>query len=159
MARKSSSDIVHDVLQGYADRGIFRGFGFHKNRSGKNEFRFLWLASTPFVLIHDPKSATLRFKDLLPNIPARSAMYAQFKEFIRGRCLDEVPEHRRVDRRYTEVKCSNRKGSVSLELKVKRGRHEYTARKAIKLVNEIFMNFLAGPYYEYMVENFEASEE
>jgi len=36
---------------------------------------------------------------------------------------------------------------------------DYAVGKALKLVNEIFLGFLRGPYYQYMVENFQEPQD
>ena len=48
---------------------------------------------------------------------------------------------------------------MSIEVRCLDGDVEYAAGKAVKLVNEIFLNFLAGPYDGYMIEHFGAPEE
>ena len=36
---------------------------------------------------------------------------------------------------------------------------DYALTKGLKLVNEVFLSFLRGPYYEYMVTNFNEPED
>lgn len=156
---RKSSDSVREILQQYADRGIFREFGETIKTAGRSEYRFRWLTDAPLHLIHDKKAGTLTWKNLLPAMPARSAIYADFKSFIEGRASKSLPEHRRIDPKKAEIVLSNRAGRVSVALKIKGRNDEYAARKAVNLVNEIFNGFLTGPYYDYMVENFHISEE
>ncbi len=89
-----------------------------------------------------------------------------FRAWVRDRSSDGLPEHRRIDPRRLTVACTNRGGSVSVALALRRRGAaseredwEYAARKGVSLVNEIFHGFLRGPYYEYMVQNFGEPEE
>src|ERR1051325_8252224 len=100
-------NVVREHLQVYADRGIFRGFS--EIRSG--QFSFVWLIRHQMELSVDTTKNVIRFKGLLPGIPARSLMYAEVKRFIHQLHDSELPDHRRVDRRRAEVSCSNRLGS------------------------------------------------
>lgn len=75
--------VVRQVLQVYADRGIFRGFSEKKTKDGKNEFKFLWLTGQPMTLIYEGKNSTLRFKNLLLNVPSHSTMYSDLKAFVK----------------------------------------------------------------------------
>ena len=153
-ARESSVGVVRDALQSYAGRGVFRSFSEAGGRGGKTDFRFLWLREEPFDLLFDPRQGSIRFKDLLPGIPAGSEMYKDFKGFLKRQCSEEVPEHRRIDSRRASVKAYNRGGNVSVTLQVKGEDYAYGVNRAVNLVHEIFMVFLKdGPYYEYMIDH------
>jgi len=147
-------EAVNTILEGYARRGVFRGFSRGQGSKRRVAFRLLWHRDRLFELILDLDRHTLRFPLVLPEVDPKSAMYQKFKEFVKSRQSDEMPEHRRVDIRKARVRSMNRSGSVSLTLEVKDGDYEYGARKLTHLVHEIFMGFLVdGPYYEYMVEH------
>ena len=157
-SRKSSGvspiDAVNEILEGYAQRGVFRGFSRGQGSDRKEAFRLLWHRDLLFELIMDLDRRTLRFPLVLPQVDPKSAMYQKFKEFLKSRQSDEMPEHRRIDTRKARVRSLNRSGSVSLTVDVRDGDYEYGVRKLIHLVHEIFMGFLVdGPYYEYMVEH------
>src|SRR5262245_28069017 len=92
---------VREGLQAYADRGVFRGFSEIKN----GHFRFVWLLHRQMELAVDTAKGALRFKQLLPGVPASSPLYAELKSFIEQRHDRALPEHRRVDRRRAEVSC------------------------------------------------------
>jgi len=148
-------EAVAATLEGYARRGVFRGFSpAEKTRPGQAVYRLLWHRDRVFEFVFDARRNTMRFPLLLPNVPAE--MYRDLKEFIRARHAAELPDHRRIDSRKAQVTASNRGGNVSLRLRVTGGEDEYGARKLIHLVHEIFLSFLLdGRYYEYMVENFD----
>lgn len=149
-------EVVTRTLEEYANRGVFRGFSSGPLRSGKATFRLKWHQEKLYDFVFDANKRTLRFPLLLPNVPASSPMYTEFKRFIRSRQAETLAEHRRLDSRKGELKPYNRGGAVSLSVKVLDGDYEYCTRKLIHVVNEVFLSFLRdGPYYEYMVETFD----
>jgi hypothetical protein len=151
--RRTPVDIVTAMLESYAEKAVFRGFSAHPQRGGKATYRMVWHYDRPFEMVLDVPEKTLRFTEVLPRVPVRSAMYRALREFLKSRQSPETPEHRRVNPAKARVALSNKGGSVSLKLTVKDGDVEYAARKIIHIVHEIFMVFLVdGPYYEYMVE-------
>ena len=152
-------ETVLACLQRYADRGIFRGFGAGPTRRGDLECRFLWHAPTPHRLRFEPRRRALVFVDLLPGIPYPSAMDRALRSYVAARRSEDLPEHRRLDRAKANAGCRNRAGSVSIELRCLDGDFDYATNRAVKLVNEVFLDFLAGPYDAYMVEHFGAPEE
>lgn len=155
-SKLSPVEAVAGMLEEYARRGVFRGFSRVSVQGGKAAFRIMWHRDRLFDFILDVHKKTMRFPVVLPNVPVDSAMYKEFKAFLKSRHSDDLPEHRRIDRRRAEVRPYNRGGNLSLSLKVKDGDFEYGARKFIHLVHEIFMVFLYdGRYHEYMVENFD----
>lgn len=151
---KGSLNIVRESLQAYANRGVFRGFS--EVRHG--QFRFTWLVRHQMKLSVDAAQRVLSFKRLLPAVPARSAMYAELRDFIEQRHDSALPEHRRIDRRRAEVTCSNRGGFVSLSLKVKKNQYAYGVNKLVNLVHELFLH-LRDVYPEYLMENFDVPQE
>jgi len=152
-------EIVLSCLRGYADRGVFRGFGASEGRRGSLECRFLWHAPEPHRLRFEPGRSELVFVNLLPGVPYPSEMDRALRSFVAGRASDDLPGHRRIDPAKASCRCRNRGGKVSIEVRCLDGDVEYAAGKAVKLVNEIFLNFLAGPYDGYMIEHFGAPEE
>ena len=109
-----------------------------------------------FKFVFDAHQNSMRFPLLLPNLPANTTMYHDFKEFLRSRQSNKLPEHRRIEKGKARVKSSNKRGNVALTLKVKDDDFEYCTRKFIHLVNEIYMVFLCEQgRYQYMVEKFD----
>ena len=145
---------VERLLRRYADRGVFRSFHVSETRGGKLGCKFKWLTERPVTAVYDPETDALEFRNLLPDVPAASPMYSALKAFIRGRADPQLPDHRRIETGRATVKCSNRKGNVSIVVSFKKGGREYGVTRAVKLVNEIFLSFLRGPYFDYMVANF-----
>ncbi len=153
MARGSLA-VVREKLQGYADRGVFRGFGEAK----AGHFRFVWGIHHEMELIVDSERKVLRFRRLLPDLPADSELYRELKGFIAERHLPDLPEHRRIDRRRAEVFCSNRGGNVSISLRVKNNQYAYGVNRIVNLVHELFVH-LKDVHPGYLAESFDVPEE
>jgi hypothetical protein len=151
---KSSLNVVRENLQSYAERGVFRGFSEVKT----GQFKFVWLIPQQMELIVDTSRQVLRFKQLLPGIPANSPLYAELKSFIRHRHDRQLPAHRRIELRRAEVSCSNRGGFVSLSLKVKNNQYAYGVNRIVNLAHELFVH-LRDAYPDYLVENFDVPQE
>ncbi len=149
-----SLNIVRENLQTYADRGVFRGFSEIKS----GHFQFVWVIRHQMELVVDTTKHTLRFKQLLPAVPVKSALYEEVKQFLRERHDRTLPEHRRVDRRRAEVSCSNRGGWVSISLKVKNHQYAYGVNKIVNLIHELFV-LLRDRHPDYLVENFDVPQE
>jgi hypothetical protein len=151
--RPSPVDTVTAVLEGYAEKALFRGFSSEVKR-GKAAYQMVWHYDRPCELLLDVPNKTLRFPALLPGVPARSDMYRALQAFVKERQSADLPEHRRVNPAKARVALANQKGSVSLSLTVKDSDFAYAARKIIQVAHEIFLVFLVdGPYYDYLVEH------
>lgn len=149
-----SLNIVRDALQTYAERGVFRGF----SESKPGQFTFVWFYQHPMELLVDTKAHVLRFKQLLPGVPARSELAKELKAYLQARHDETLPEHRRVDRQRAEVTFTNRGGVVSLALQIKQNDYAYGVNKLVNLVHELFVH-LRAEYPEYLVENFDVPQE
>lgn len=88
-----------------------------------------------------------------------SDLNADIKAFLKGCSSDARPEHRRLDPKRVAVRYSNRRGSASVTLQVVAGDYEYAVKRAINLVNELFVGFLNVRYPEYMIRAFRLPEE
>jgi hypothetical protein len=153
-------DAVTEQLRSYATRGVFREFSAIPHGTHRVEYRFVWLSSRPIHAVFDAKSNTLRLVDLLPGIELRSPMDRALREFLAGRFSAKLPAHRRLSKTFLrELKAMNRKESVSLSLKMNSRQASEGAKQAVHLISEIFQNFLAGPYHEYMVRQFDIAED
>ncbi len=155
---EGSLESVEAQLRKHADRGVFRSMSIKRVR-GKLHCTFAWLTEKPMRLIYDPVEGVLEFRDLLPNAPVKSDLYEDFKQFLKQRTSNALPIHRRIDPSRVQVRRRNRSGSISLSLQSLDRDVDYAVSKALKLANEVFLGFLKGPYYEYMVDNFDSPEE
>ena len=141
------------MLEGYAERAVFRGFSGNPGRGGKAVYKMLWHYDRPFELHLDTAKKTLRFPAILPGVPGRSPMYRELQAFVKARQSGDLPEHRSVNSAKARVALSNQRGAVFVTLSVKDGDFDYATRKIIQIIHEIFMVFLVdGPYFNYMVE-------
>ncbi|HEY6274187.1 MAG TPA: hypothetical protein VIX19_19565 [Terriglobales bacterium] len=157
--RAQSRTIVSDQLETYARRGVFRSFSQTRTDGRQADFRFYWLWNLPFHLSFDGKRKTLLFKNLLPGVPARSELNTSLKSFIEGFCSKDQPEHRRLDPQRISIRYSNLRGNVSISFLVVADDYEYGVKKALNLINEIFVGFLNVQFPEYAVEHFHRRED
>lgn len=156
------SAIVRDVLQDYADRGVFRGFREIAGRNDRIAFEILCFPFTqqPFRLIYTDNPPSLVFKQLLQGMPAHSDMYRQFKSYMKERSSEALPAHRRIDPERVQLKWSNRLGDVNVALNIQDQNHEYAARRAINLLTDLFFDLLTeSTFYEFMEEHFDMPED
>jgi hypothetical protein len=144
-----------DVLQGYVTRGLLRNFEASR---GGGDYGFTWMSHKRMNLRWTPSTQTVSFKDLAPNIPARSVMYRELRAFLKERTEESLPPHRRVDPAEFELLCKNRNSTVSVGLRVTGGTEEEAMRKLMLLIHEAFL-FLNDRWPEYMQEEFGASPE
>ena len=151
-------EIVRKALRPYVDWGVFRSFNETQLRGGRTRFSFVWLEHDPFVLVVDPEKGTLSFKNVLRNVPPRSDVYAAVKRYIQSRYDKSLPAHRAIDPGRAEVSTTYSKGNVSIVWKVSRNQYAYAVKRFLNLLNEIFV-LLHTEFFEYMVENFDASQE
>jgi len=75
----------------------------------------------PFTLVYDPARGLLTFRELFPNVGARSAIVAALREVVAARSTREVPAYKRLDGRRAQARCAVRGNAFSLTLHV-RGR-------------------------------------
>ena len=151
-------DVVRKSLRVYADRGIFRSLSEVKPHNGTQAFTFVWLGGRPLEFAVNTATATLTFQHLLPNVPAKSKMYSDLKRFLASRCDDDLPKHRRIDKKRAEVLCVNRRGDISLGLKVRNNQYAYGLKRLVNLAHEIFVQ-LNDSHPDYMCENFDVPQE
>lgn len=151
--------VVSDELKTYARRGVFRSFSQTRADGNEAEFRFYWLWNLPFHLSFDGKRKTLSFKNLLPGVVAGSELNTKLKAFIKGRCSDDQPEHRQPDPKRVSIRYSNLRGNVSVTFLVVENDYEYGVKKALNLVNEVFVGFLNVHFPEYMAQHFRRQED
>ncbi len=150
-ALAAPEDVVGEVLHAYAARGFLQGVGERPAPRGV-EYRLQWHFDRVLTVLLDRQAGTLAFPELLPSVPARSAMYKAFRTFVTSFASPERPPHRRVDPRRAKILCSNRGGTIVLAMKVLDGDYEFATRKLVHVAHEVFMVFLRdGPYYEYCV--------
>lgn len=144
---------VGELLTGYVERGVFRSLSDGERRGGTTRFTMVWHHGRAFRLVADATARRVSFPELLPAVPARSAMLKELRAFLRQFDTSAVPAHRRIDPAKGRLRVAARAGGVSVALEVRAGEWEYCTRKLVHLAQEVFMVFLPdGPYLEYRVE-------
>jgi len=147
-------------MEDCAKRGVFRGFASQPVRNGVAAFRMIWHRDRVFDLIVDTRKRTIVIPVVLPAVPARSPLYANFKAFVESRHEAALPDHRRIEESKVRVRCANRRGNVSLTMALRDEDYAYALQRLVHLVHETFLIFLAdGPYRDYMAEQLGADVE
>ena len=144
-------------MQGYADRGVFRGFSVREQRE-QVEYRFTWLLTRPMTVAFHSRTQTLTFKNLLPGVASQSPLLAETKALVEERTGNGFPAHRRIDPRRTRVSLTVQKGRLSLTFAIQKQHHVYAVKKALNFVNELFV-MLHETYPQYLAKNFGLPEE
>ena len=151
-------DVVRTALQQRADRGAIRGLDERKGRGGRTEFKLNWLLDRTFTIVVDEQHNMLTLHNALPNVPARSQMDRELREWTASRSDAKLPPHRRVQPGRAEVSLINRGGNVSLRLKVKRNQYAYAIKKLLDLTNELF-GYLHLHQQQYLWDEFDVPQE
>jgi hypothetical protein len=147
-------------MEGYAKRGVFRGFSKRRTRDGIAAFQMIWHRERVFDLIVDTKEKIIVIPAVLPAVPVGSPLYKDFKAFVESNHSATLPDHRRIKKTKARVRCANRRGNVSLTMAVRDSDYEYALQRLIHLVHETFLIFLtSGPYRDYLVEQLGAEAE
>jgi hypothetical protein len=151
---------AEDLLEGYAARGVFRGFSRVAasvgQTAGQATFTIRWHRDRTFQLTVNTRTNRLRMPVVLPEVAVKSAMDRELRQFVKENQSKERLEHRRIDPGKVAVQCSNRAGNFGLTVTALDGDLKYAIQKLIALVQEIYMAFLYdGRYYDYMVEVFD----
>jgi hypothetical protein len=149
---------VAQALQGYADRGVFRGFSLRTGPGGRQDFSFTWLTPRTMTLTFEPSTGVMLFKQLLPGVGLYPALVSELKAIVSEHGGRAVPAHRRIDARRMRADCSVRDGHLTLRLKVRGRQHEYAVQRGLNLVNQLFL-LLHASYPEYLVDHFGLSSE
>ncbi len=146
------AQLVGDILQEYAERGIFRGFS---RAPAKGSYRVLWLRDQLFEWRWNDAKKSLRITCVLPQVAPQSAMYRELRSWLKSRQDAALPDHRRCDAQRVALRPYNRGGSVALTLRSLDGDVEYLVRKMVSLVNELYVDFLSsGLYLDWQIETF-----
>jgi len=149
---------VTTALQSYADRGVFRGFRAAPTTRGRVEYQFLWLLRRPMRAVFDTRRSVLTFASLFPGVEARSPMVVGLDDLVRSRTGRHQPAHKRMDGRRARVSSMVRRGDWSLVVTMRGANHEYAVRRALNLINELFLS-LHESWPEYLIERFGLSAE
>lgn len=149
------------TLQGYADRGVFRGFRVTVGPRGVQRFQFLWLTRRPMVLVFSPTRRGLVFECLFPAADRVAGLTAAIRDAVRSSSSPARPRHRRIDARRAKMTCRFHDGDGSLRLSFagpEGGQAAAALRSALTFVNELFL-ILHECFPEYLIAQHGASPE
>jgi hypothetical protein len=139
-------------MEEYAERAVFRGFHAQPVRNGVASFRMVWHRDRIFDLVVDTRRKTIFVPVVLPEVPVRSALWRDFKAFVRSHHDSSLPNHRRVEKSKARLRCANVRKNVSLTVAVQDGDYGYALQRLIHLVHETYLIFLTGgAYQDYLV--------
>ena len=145
-------DLVTDILEGYASRGVFAGFRQNKRQPRKVDFTIQWHFRRVFSIQLDETKASLTLTGLLPQVSAAANLRRELAAYLRQCAAPERPAHRRIDPEKARISCYVRSDTLALRVAVQDGDFEYATRRLIHLVNEVFLDFLRDArYVDYMV--------
>jgi hypothetical protein len=137
-------------MEGYARRGVFRGFSRGPVRGATAVFRLVWFRDRAFDLVVDTEKKCVMVPVVLPRVPDN--IYRDFKAFVQSHHDSSLPDHRRIDRTRARLRCAKHGGNASVGLTVKDGDYAYALRRLIHLIHETFVIFLLdGAYRDYVV--------
>lgn len=151
-------DIVRAALQQRADRGAIRGLSERMGPGRRTEFLLHWLLDRSFTVVVDNQRGLLILKNALHNVPPRSKMDRELREWAASRADPTLPPHRRVQPARAELSLVNRGGNVSLRLAVKRNQYAYGIKKLLDLTNELF-GYLHLHQQQYLWDEFDVPQE
>ena len=147
---------VGDLLQEYAERGVFRGFSRQRQTRQKGEFRVRWHRDQVFQWDYDRRRRSIRVASVLPAVPSGSAMDREFRQWLRARQDPALPAHRRYDPARLALRAYNRGGEVGLTVRKMGEGLGQGVRRTVSLVNEIYLDFInRGPYFDWLLETFD----
>jgi len=149
---------VSRTLDGYAGRGVFRGYTAEPGPRGTRRFRFLWLTRRPMTIQLDPARGRLVFQDLFPAAARQYGVVEAVRAVVASASSAERPAHRRLHPRRAKMTCRFVRGHGSLELALAGSNAEPAVRAALGLVNELFL-VLHECFPDYLIAEFGASPE
>lgn len=141
---------IRRELKAYADRGVFRSFAEDPSKEkGKIIYEFLYIGTKTATLVYTGEDETLILKDLLREVSPE--MFKRLKSFLTELFDPELPDHRRIDPRWADVKLVKRGGSVSVVFRVKGSKYKYAVNKLINLTSWIH-TYLQSWFPDYLTE-------
>jgi hypothetical protein len=145
---------IRVVIDYYADRGLLRNVRMTLTDGRATRFQFTWHYNRTFDLVVDYEASRMAFTAAFPNVSPASAISHDLARFIEAMMADDVPIHRRVDRRKTFVSGVHSGDDMAVVATIVDGDFDYAARKLIQVANEIYFDFLPNSsHYAYQLES------
>jgi len=143
---------VRQVLQSYADAGLFTAFSSSSCTRTEGNWAIAWGYLPRATLTVDAAAHELTLLHILPQISSRSTMGKSYRMFLKDLSARSRPRHRRVDASKVKLVCRSMPGGLALRCRMMDGDFEYATRAFINVVQESIYEFLLdGPYYEYRI--------
>jgi len=143
---------VRQVLQSYADAGLFTAFSSSSCTRTEGNWAIAWGYLPRATLTVDAAAHELTLTHILPHVSFRSTMGKSYRLFLKNLSAPSRPRHRRIDPSKLEFVCRSVPGGLALRCRVRDGDFEYATRAFIKVLQESIYEFLLdGPYCEYRI--------
>jgi hypothetical protein len=137
---------VATLLDEYAARGVFRVAQQPGQLGlGSEFFELVWFRNQTMTLELTAKPPRVRLVNVLPAITPRSRLDRQLRVWLTQRQADALPAHRRIDPANFALRLSRRDGKMTLELRSASADLVVATEKLVRLVNELYLDFLAAP--------------
>ena len=108
--------------------------------------------------VFDARRGMLTFAALVPGVEATSTMVTKLDAIVRSHTARNQPAHKRLNSRQAQVSSAVQRGDWSLIVAIRGANHAYAVRRALNLINELFLS-LHDAYPEYLIERFGLSAE
>jgi len=141
------------AIDDFVARGVFRADAPQVGAAGMTTWHIRWFGGHVIKLAVSEREVSIA--PLLPPLDARSPLYRELSAWLRAQQSAELPVHRRLDpARYT-LDLRNRGGEIRLTLRVTGEAPDTLVRRAVQLVNAVYLDFLNGPgRLEWQIEAF-----
>lgn len=153
----SAMEQAVERINDFAARGVFRAQPLREGGATATAWRLRWFGGHEMSLMVGSRRGVheVRFDDVLPALPARSAMYRDLRRWLRRQQSADLPPHRRLDPVRYAVTARNAGGRVRLQLKSATVPPGELAERAVQLVNALYHEFLREPgRLEWVIEAF-----
>lgn len=135
-----------EAVDDFVARGVFRAEPAKVSRGETAAWSLRWFGGHVMRLAVAPRQVSA--DPLLPPLPARSALYRELRAWLRSQQSAELPPHRRLDPARYALELRNRGGDILLVLSLVPSADapgDERVRRAVQLVNAIYLDFLNGP--------------
>ena len=137
-------------------RGVFRGAAVPPIRAGLESYGIVWFRGQTMRLDVDAHRGRVCLQDVLPPIAPRSRIDRDVRNWLRSRESPELPAHRIIDPLQFQTALRRAGGRMQLIVTSRFGEADQATRKLLRLVNELYLDFLAAPgRYDWVVATYD----
>ena len=150
------SQPVSALIDDYVARGVFRGAAVPPIRAGLESYGIVWFRGQTMRLDVDTHRGRVCLQDVLPPIAPRSRIDRDLRNWLRSRESPELPAHRIIDPLQFQTALRRAGGRMQLIVTSRFGEADQATRKLLRLVNELYLDFLAAPgRYDWVVATYD----